>query len=423
VTAGDDGTARVWDVAGGRLLHVLVGHRSAVRSLALCPGEETAITGGDDGTVRRWDLGSGRPLAVLSGHLDSVWSVACGRVAVSGSLDDTARVWDVGDRQIVRELALGRGALVSDPSRDGRSLVVTFVDGTATTWDLASGLRTGEVARDGEIAIARFMPDARHVLTADRERGSARVVDVATGRVVQSFTGHDGEVGNADVSADGRRVVTSGLDGTAIVWDSASGKELATVRHPPRVLCPAFSPDGRLIVTAGQDRTARVWDADTGAARATLSGHTSFVLTAFFDPEGRRIVTASADKTVRVWDAATGAQVRLLEGHTDDPITAIFAGGSDLVVSGGRGGTVNVWSATTGRLLQVRRPHTGSVGNVAALAGNVIATTGEADGKVYLWDVSIDRRQPAGIRDEIACRVGLVVAGGQLTRRHGACTR
>ncbi|MBX0330517.1 hypothetical protein K2Z83_22945, partial [Oscillochloris sp. ZM17-4] len=67
----------------------------------------------------------------------------------------------------------------------------------------------------------------------------------------------------------------------------------------------AYSPDGTRIVTASLDGTAKVWDAASGAALATLQGHTSGVTSAAFNPQGDRIVTASYDGTAKVFLAQT----------------------------------------------------------------------------------------------------------------------
>jgi WD40 repeat protein len=49
--------------------------------------------------------------------------------------------------------------------------------------------------------------------------------------------------------------------------------------------------------------TARVWDSATGKALATLEGHTDSVRCAALHPSGEILVTGSADKTVKLWRA------------------------------------------------------------------------------------------------------------------------
>ena len=68
----------------------------------------------------------------------------------------------------------------------------------------------------------------------------------------------------------------------------------------------AFSPDGKQVVTASDDKTARLWDSATGKPLATLTGHEDVVRSAAFSADGKQVVTASCDKTARLWDSATG---------------------------------------------------------------------------------------------------------------------
>ena len=67
------------------------------------------------------------------------------------------------------------------------------------------------------------------------------------------------------------------------------------------VIGVAFSPDGRLLATASHDGTARLWDPATGEPRRTLTGHTDAVIGVAFSPDGRLLATASHDKTARLW--------------------------------------------------------------------------------------------------------------------------
>jgi WD40 repeat protein len=105
----------------------------------------------------------------------------------------------------------------------------------------------------------------------------------------------------ADGLADHRERLlpdTVSYDKTARIWDAASGKEIAVVRHGNRMPSARFSPDGSRIVTAGES-TARIWDAATAKEIAVLRG----VDFAAFSPDGSRIVTVSRDNPARIWDA------------------------------------------------------------------------------------------------------------------------
>ena len=81
-----------------------------------------------------------------------------------------------------------------------------------------------------------------------------------------------------------------------------------TLGHSAEVEGVAFSPDGKHIATASSDGTARVWDAATGHPVVTLKGHAAKVTCVAFSPDGTRIATASFDGTAKVWDAASVGQ-------------------------------------------------------------------------------------------------------------------
>src|SRR5262249_54852212 len=104
-------------------------------------------------------------------------------------------------------------------------------------------------------------------------------------------------------SPDGKTVVTGGLDGTARLWDAATGEPVgAPMRHEGKVWAVTFSPDGSMVLTGGMDGTARLWDATTGRPIAPPLQRGGRVRAVAFSPDGRRIVTGCGDNTARLWD-------------------------------------------------------------------------------------------------------------------------
>ena len=62
-----------------------------------------------------------------------------------------------------------------------------------------------------------------------------------------------------------------------------------------------FDPTGARVLTASDDGTAGLWDAATGAELAVLRGHEGGIRSAVFDASGTRVLTASEDGTARIW--------------------------------------------------------------------------------------------------------------------------
>ena len=55
------------------------------------------------------------------------------------------------------------------------------------------------------------------------------------------------------------------MDGTARLWDTATGAEIHRFEgHKDRVSSVAFAPDGATLITGSHDGTVRLWNVATG---------------------------------------------------------------------------------------------------------------------------------------------------------------
>jgi WD40 repeat protein len=394
VTASADATAAIWDARSGVLVHRLRGHAKGLTGVSISPDGTSIVTSSGDKTARIWDLSTGRVLQVLRGHRDRVVSAVFspnGDAVLTASWDGTATIWDARSGTTIRELTGHADALADAAfSPDGRRIVTASWDGTARLWNRRKGTPRALLPghQDG-VETASFGPDGRFLVTVGGK--IARIWDAKTGEFVTTLQGHTDWVNDAAFSPDGTQVVTASNDGTANVWDAATGGLQRALRgHADAVTSAVFTIDGRRIVTASSDGTARVWDADTGTA---LRGHTDWVLATAFSPDGRRLSTASDDGTARIWDVRTGRALAVLRGHENVVSSVAFSQDGKRVVTASLDGTARIWDPMTEKVIRSFRHPADEQVSRASLSpdGRRLVTATSAD-VARVWDTKTGKR-------------------------------
>jgi WD40 repeat protein len=154
------------------------------------------------------------------------------------------------------------------------------------------------------------------------------VWDAATGKVITRLRPNaltsqtaalsaDGTVAiqAAALSPDGTRAVTGGAIGR--IWDTASGKLVASFDSQGMIDYVAFSPDGTKVMSVGS--TVRMWDAGTGKKLGPLE-QGGVVSVAEFSGDGARVVTATSDGIAWISDAATRKELAQLSHSPNETV-------------------------------------------------------------------------------------------------------
>ncbi|TDL79519.1 c-type cytochrome [Palleronia sediminis] len=125
--------------------------------------------------------------------------------------------------------------------------------------------------------------------------------------------GHRAAV-NAVAFLDDARALSGGDDFDAILWDLDRAQPIRRFTgHKGKVVAVAPSPDGARLATASWDGTARIWDMATGAVLATLDAHRGPVNDIAWGQGA--LFTASQDGRILEWDPADWSLVRVVAEH------------------------------------------------------------------------------------------------------------
>lgn len=452
-----DRIVRLCDAATGKELLTLRGHTDSVLAASFSPSGTQVVTASSDGTARLWNtalLSVGQDALAERWH--KVRSAALsndgrrlylshfrtqGMTTSGGRLIDTTTGRDVA--------ALPDLAVAASFSQDSKQLTLLESIKTDVTkirvLDADSGAR---LLQGDELPVSwqlfAFSPDRRLALQrpAALARGENELAlwDTFAGKKRTGLPASTSRLRSAEISPDGKQVVTVWEDESGAVWDTTNGRELfrlpakkvrsaqflpggqqllvvygdkdtragivdaATGREECLLLSPsrqgpgsyryylpfrALSPDARYLLSSVRNDDLAVWDLRQGGVPVMVcAAPKGEVVAAHFSPDGQRAITVAKDRTARIWDLKTGKALAVLLGHEAAVTCAAFSPDGALAVTGSEDQTARLWDVATGREVATLSWHNAHVEDVSFCADGQRVFT-RAGQQVRLWPVDV----------------------------------
>ena len=334
-------------------------HQRPINDITFSQDGLRVVTASDDRSIGVWEVSPAGQLKFterLEGHGARVNAAgfldAIGNKVLSAGADRFCRFWDVDNYD-----------------RDRQTIEAEF--NLSALWDNrpASGARyilTGHTKSSVQPAVPDYV-----IVNGDHEmqRGAVRSVVLST---------------------DGKRMVTGAADGTAVIWDTASGKPVTGISTRSRYRPETGSfeeghdfnvarlrflpPDGNVLLTTGFDGNLCLWNADlkkSGAGTQELripglglvnavatSDDGSLIATSVANCDSQKSGSASLWKTADLLSDIEATPIATLTGFHLSEVSAVsISPDCSKVATGARDGRVAMWSVATGTLIGGGRIH------------------------------------------------------------------
>jgi WD40 repeat protein/serine/threonine protein kinase len=224
-------------------------------------------------------------------------------------------------------------------SPDGQTLAVADTQ-KVSIWNVANGSMLRSFPGTRFASHIAFSSDNR--LLAIVVGQTIKLYDPNTGNDLDTLFQQGSYPQNAVFSPDSLTLAVA--DGANIsLWDVSSRTIRTTFKPNTRITNLVYSPDGKWLAGSTSDKSIILWDAATGTQLAVLNGHKAEVTSLAFSPDGKLLASASADVTLIVWDIASGKDLVTLKGHTNTITCVTFSPDGSFIVSGSQDSTMRVW--------------------------------------------------------------------------------
>ncbi|CAG9133214.1 unnamed protein product [Plutella xylostella] len=385
-------------------------------ALSLSNGARHAYTGGK-GCVKLWDItnpGSPNTLEPLSqldclqrdNYIRSVKLLPDGRTLIVGGEASNLSIWDLASptprmRAELTSSAPACYALAISPDSKSRrrTLIVGGEASNLSIWDLASPTprMRAELTSSAPACYAlAISPDSKVCFSCCSD-GNIAVWDLHNQTLVRQFQGHTDGASCIDISPDGNRLWTGGLDNTVRSWDLREGRQMHQHDFSSQIFSLGYCPTGSWLAVGMENSHVEVLHAGK-PDRYQLHLHESCVLSLRFASCGKWFVSTGKDNLLNAWRTPYGASIFQYSNRTNGGqrcqlrlrescvLSLRFASCGKWFVSTGKDNLLNAWRTPYGASI-FQSKESSSVLSCDVAADDKFIVTGSGDKKATVYEV------------------------------------
>ena len=338
VSASDDGSAIIWSVDKGEVLHKMEGHDDYVRTVDWHPNGHEIITGSDDQLMITWDTLGQRIGSVVSDSwiYKARYSDSGDRIGFVSNLGVFCML-DTEKNQTCESLPLnilsfdwkGEQNTANIPQEEnniylqfgtrenrGQPFIIPVRNETLEGTSLPSAETT-----DGNIVKVAWSPDGNFLAYAKENN----FIVISEDSIKEVNLGYENVIdiswhpGLSALLPNSNLIATIDDYNHVRIWDAVSLILLSELTSLNSLMAIDWSPDGTMLACGTIDGNIELisWKDQKLETLSTTDLHNDYLRSLAWSPDGKYIATASDDLTSVIYDPIKNAIVQRLEGHSD----------------------------------------------------------------------------------------------------------
>ena len=263
------------------------------------------------------------------------------------------------------------------------------------SWDVATQVKQKSTVYTNSLSGLTLHPTMDYIFLADTNQ----TVNVLTNKSLESIAQleHPAKVRSGTIApAKDKPILLVPTEDSAVhIWDVSKNKKITRIKLNHPNVRGSISPDGKLVSTyGGDDNAAIVWDAASGEQVAGPLIHDNVIIHSYFNSGGNgRLITLTGEPKINIWDIKTNKLLQSTD-TTDWPTRSELVG--NLLMTAGNGNddypsAIRLWDPKDLRSLITPIDYEGAIQHARLLRDNELVAAKDNKNLLRVWGTKLGR--------------------------------